>query len=347
MHFRSRRGVSVAALLRDLAISCAAALAVAASALPAHGQGRLQGRIEKDSSGVADVAVTLHRVTRDSAGAVSTTRSSAGGVFSFTLPPADTAGFTVFFATAEYQGIRYFGPPLHSSDARTGYQLEVFDTARIAPGAHPDGVALTRRDVILLREPQGGWEVNEVVQVKNQARRTWVPEQGRASWSFLIPKDVGAFEAGDGGTPPDEVRLMGERVMVTAPLPPGSHEALVRYRLPAATDHYVVTPEQPIDTVQFFVKLPAPQLEIVGVSLVDTVSADGQRFARYSAVNVQPGATLSVGWEGPATAPVDPVKAAVGVLLLILGGGTALALRNRPAATRGGSTTHAPAEAAP
>jgi hypothetical protein len=329
MHYLSRRGGVVAAFFRKLPVLCAATLALSAAVTPAHAQGVLRGQIEKDSIGVSDVSVTLHRVTRDSAGAVSSTRSGAGGTFSITLPPADTSGFTVFFATAEYQGIRYFGPPLHTSDARSGYRLEVFDTARITPGTMPEGVGLVRRDVILLREPQGGWEVNEVVTVKNGARRTWVPDPGRASWSFLIPKDVGAFEVGDGGTPPDEVRLMGERVLVTTPLTPGSHEALVRYRLPATSNHYVVTPDMSIDTVQLFVKLPAPQLEIVGVSLVDTVSADGQRFARYSALNVKPGTKLSLGWKGPATAPVDPVKAAVVVLLIVLAGGAVMALRHR------------------
>lgn len=346
MQHQSRRGGTVAALLRKLSLLSATALTVVAAATPAHAQGALRGQVEKDSTGVADVAVTLHRVTRDSAGALTSTRTGAGGAFAFTLPPADTAGFTVYFATAEYQGIRYFGPPLHSSDARSGYRLEVFDTARIAPGTMPEGVGIVRRDIILLREAQGGWEVNEVVQAKNQARRSWVPETGRASWSFLIPKDVGAFEVGDGGTPPDEVRLVGERVMVTAPITPGSHEVLVRYRLPAAMDHYVITPDQPMDTVQLFVKLPAPQLEVVGVALVDTVSADGQRFARYSALGVKPGTKLSLGWEGPATAPVDPVKAAVVVLALILLAGGVLALKNRRPPT-GRPAPRAPAEAAP
>ena len=89
-------------------------------AAPALAQGTLQGRVET-GAGVADVAVTpLHRVTRDSAGAVSASRLGLRRLFPSTLPPADTAGFTVFFATAEYQGVRYFGPPLRESPECSG-----------------------------------------------------------------------------------------------------------------------------------------------------------------------------------------------------------------------------------
>ena len=120
MHYPPRRGPHAAALLRKLTFLLPTTLLLVGGAAPALAQGTLQGRVEKDSAGVADVAVMLHRVTRDSAGAVSASRSGPGGAFSFTLPPADTAGFTVFFATAEYQGVRYFGPPLHSGDSRSG-----------------------------------------------------------------------------------------------------------------------------------------------------------------------------------------------------------------------------------
>jgi hypothetical protein len=97
------------------------------------------------------IPVTLHRVTPSQSGPLDQQVSGADGSFRFALPPADTAEFEVFFATAEYATVRYFGEPIHRGAAVVDYAVEVFDTASALPGA----VRVARRDLVLLRRPRG------------------------------------------------------------------------------------------------------------------------------------------------------------------------------------------------
>ncbi|MBV9774456.1 MAG: hypothetical protein JO040_10930, partial [Gemmatimonadetes bacterium] len=79
-----------------------ALLLALAALLPARGlaaQEMLRGRVVKGGAGVGSVPVTLHRVTRDTAGAIRSGTTAPDGSFALALPPADGNGFTVFFVT--------------------------------------------------------------------------------------------------------------------------------------------------------------------------------------------------------------------------------------------------------
>ncbi|HYJ80518.1 MAG TPA: hypothetical protein VEW03_12975, partial [Longimicrobiaceae bacterium] len=108
-----------------LALLCAAPCA-AADLHPAAAQS-LRGEVSRAGRGVAGAAVQLHRVTRAERGVVDSTTSGPEGEFSLTLPPVDSvAGFTVFFATATTDGVRYFGPAIHPDQSAERYRVTVY-----------------------------------------------------------------------------------------------------------------------------------------------------------------------------------------------------------------------------
>lgn len=302
-------------------------LAGAASRAPA--QQPLRGRVVLAGAPVGGVPVTIHRVTPDSSGPVATGSTAPDGSFTVSVPPADTSkGFSVFFATAEFRGVRYFGPPLHPGDAGTGYAVEVFDTA--SASRSPGAVQVARRDVIVLPEEDGSAEVNEIVRIRNSAKTALVVGSGASTWEFRLPRGVVAFEVGDGQIAPDAVVRRGDRVLVTATLPPGEQELFVRYRLARGTTRTELPVTAATDSLSLFVRQPAPNTEVAGLAAPVAVQAEGDSFLRYNGAGLDPRSAVVMEWDNPGAPPVDPRFAAVGVAALVLAAGAGLAFRRRP-----------------
>jgi hypothetical protein len=293
---------------------------------PAAAQETMQGVVLREGTAIADLPVSLHRVTRDTAGVVGTTRTGPDGRFELSVPARDTAGFTVFFATAEYQGIRYFGAPLHDRPVTDPYAIEVFATEARRADAPPLPL---QRDMVMIPDPLGSWEINEVVTIRNDGNRTLIAADGGATWWFDLPANARSFQVGDGTTPSEQIVRMGDRVLVTSPLVPGMQEVMVRYRLPPGESRLMVETDAPIDTFRIFVRLPAPSLEVRGLNQDDLVAVEGERFLRYAGGSLPAGATIDVSWRrtGP---PVDPITAGVGIVAVLLVVGTAVAFRRSP-----------------
>ncbi|HEX2095040.1 MAG TPA: hypothetical protein VHG28_21755 [Longimicrobiaceae bacterium] len=297
------------------------------AATPATAQA-LHGRVMQGDTGVGGVPVTLHRVTRDSAGAVATVAAAPDGSFAFTLPRSDTAGFNVFFATAEFRGVRYFGPPLHRDDPVTGYTVAVFDTAS-AESARA-AVQVARRDVVLLPEEDGSAEVNELVRLRNPGDRTLVVGSGVSTWEFRLPEGVAAFEVGEGEIAPSMVQRRGNRVLVTASLTPGDHELFVRYRLGRGAVRTVFPLAAGTDSMSLFIRQPSAQATVAALQGPGPVEADGERFLRYDGGGLGSREAVVVQWKRAALPPVDPRVAALLVTGLVLTAGAGLAARRSP-----------------
>jgi hypothetical protein len=293
-------------------------------ATPAAAQ-RLQGRVVREGEGVRGAAVELHRVTRDSAGVVSRTVAGPDGSFGFALPPADPSGFTVLIATAEFQGVRYFGNPIHSSETLAGYAVEVFDTAVATPTTA--GLRVVRRDVIIVPEADGSAEVNEILQIQNPTRKTLVPPQGMPLWEFRIPPGVGAFEAGEGKIGPEMVQRMGRRVFLTGSVIPGTHELYVRYRLPREARRTAFPVSAQTDTMNLFVRQPSPEVKVAGLASPSLVGAEQEKFLRYGSAAMGGTKEVVLEWKHTAAPPVDPRWAALGVTGVLLAVGAGVAAR--------------------
>jgi hypothetical protein len=308
-------------------IACAPASGNAQSEAEFSGADRLAGVVSKQGQPVGGVEVTLHRVTRDSAGVVATGVAGTDGSFAFRLPPVDTSGFTVFFATAEFHGVRYFGPPVHSREPTGRYAIQLFDTISADTSRSP--IRLAQRDLVLIPEMQGGWEVNEVLRIQNPEQVTLVSRSGMPTWTMRIPEGVTAFEVGEGQFSAEEAQRMGDRVLITAPLPPGVRELYIRYRI--SEDHPVFTLPVLHRTAAFnvFIRQPSPDIDVRGLSPAESVTEGSETFLRFSGADLAAGTRVSVGWKGARTAPVDPIHASVATVLLVLGAGAWAGARRR------------------
>lgn len=304
---------------------------------PAAAQGTLEGRVVRGGAGVPGAAVELHRVGTDTSGMIATGRADAAGTFRFAIPPADTAGFTVFFATAMVDGVRYFGPALHPGEPGTRYEVAVYDTTSARPAL--DALRVSRRDVIVIAGQRGGWEVAEVVRVENPTGRTVVGPEGRPVFGMAVPEgaidfqteEPGVSEAADREKPQDLV-LMGGEVRATVPLTPGGRDFFFRYRLPARTGTLALPLSRRTDTLAVYVRQPAPGVEVEGLPPGEPFEAEGEQFLRYTGTALAPGRTVSIRSPSHGGAPVDPRLAGGVAAGLVLAVGAWLALRRRPPA---------------
>jgi hypothetical protein len=287
----------------------------------------LQGRVVKHGEPVGGAEVTLHRVTRSASGPMARRTSGSDGGFRFELPPAqDTSGFTVYFTTAEYEGVRYFGAPLHAGDPVGPYQLQVYDTT----SSLADSVLTARRDAVFVPGNDGGWEVNEVMRIANLAGRTLVPRDGIRSWELPLPAGATDFEAGEGEVAPDQLRLVGDRVLLLAPLVPGQHEIFLRYRLTAGAEATTLPLSGRTDTLNLYVRQPAPRVTVEGLESTRSVEVQGESFIQYGGTDLPATTRISLSFAASGGVPLNPVYAGVGAAVLLLLLGTWVALRQRP-----------------
>jgi hypothetical protein len=317
-------------LFSILALLAALSLPAAAAA-----QGTLQGRVVRGGAGVPNAAVELHRVASDTSGQLATGTAGPDGRFSFPLPAVDTTGFTVFFATAMVDGVRYFGRALHPGESGTSYEVTVYDTTSAAPALGQLRVA--RRDVIVVAGQRGGWEVAEVVRVENPTGRTIVGADGRPVFGVAVPEGATDFQTEQpgvsenaGAEKPEDMVLMGGRVLATVPLTPGGRDFFFRYRLPAKTGPLALPLSQRTDTLALYVRQPAEGVKVSGLPAGEPFEAEGERFLRYTGTALAPGAKISVRAPRHGGAPVDPRWAAGVMTVLVLAAGGWLALRRRP-----------------
>lgn len=295
-------------------------------ALPSPAQ-TLEGRVRMGEKGVSGVPVELHRVTRDSAGVVQRGTTGPDGAFTFTLPPPEEGGFSVLFGTAEFRGVRYFGAPIHSSEPLAGYTVEVHDT--LSASAAPGAVRVVRRDLILLPEEDGSAEANEIVRIRNTAERTLVPGARGFSWAFHLPEGAAAFEVGEGQLSSESVKRMGDRVLLTASLPPGEHEVFVRYRLGREARRTALPLAPGTDSLNLFVRQPSAELTVAALPAPSAVRVDRETFLRFSGAGLEGTPEVVLEWDRAAPPPVDPRVAAVVVTGLLLAAGAGVAARRR------------------
>lgn len=289
----------------------------------------LVGTVLFDGRPIEGVPITLHRVTPQASGAVAGAVSDAGGSFQFTLEPDPAAAFTAFFVTAEHLSVRYFGPPIHSAGPLPeNYSVVVYDTTSVLP----QPLRIPRRDVAMAPLADGSWEVNELIRVTNPSPVALVADPGMPTWEIRIPESATDFEAGEGDILPHELVWMEDRVMLLTPLPPGTRELYIRYRIPARPTRSTISIAEATDTLNLFVAQPSHLNDVVGLQSTTMIAVDGENYLRYGGTNFAAGSAIELAWSGAWSAPVDPVIAAVITTLALLAIGAFAAFRNRRAA---------------
>jgi hypothetical protein len=300
-------------------------------AIPAAGQGTIDGRVVRGGEGLPGVEVELHRVSRTGSGVVGAARSGGGGVFRLPLPAAAGEGFDVLFATATLHGVRYFGPALHAGADPGGYVVQVYDTTS-AP-ASVAALRVSRRDVVLVAGRRGGWEVAEVVRVENPLDRTVVGEGGAPVFGFGVPRGAADLRTeepmldGEGGT--GELVLMGGRVLATVPLLPGGRDFFFRYRVPPGARSLSLPLATPVDSLTVYVREPAAGVRVEGLDRAGPFEADGDRFVRFVGGGLAADARIAIRGRGGPARRLDPRLGGGGAALLVLLAGALLARRRR------------------
>jgi len=316
---RSSGGSGAVQATLALLVSC-----IFVGQLPAQEPADLEGQVVRYGEPVSDLRVTLHRVTSEGSGEIAFTNSDFAGRFRFPLDRVEGAAFTVFFVTADFQSVRYFGPPLHPDAPREAYTVEVFDTTSVLP--QPARIA--RRDLVMLPETGGSWEVNEIITISNPSTVALVSRTGMPTWEFQIPAEATDFLAGEGDILPHEINMMDNRILLLTPLIPGDRELYIRYRLPASSAGSTVPIGEPTDTFNLYVQQPSHLTAVIGMQTTRMIEAEGEQFLQYGATGLLAGSNIQLRWArtGP---PVSPVLAAISLTLFLLGIGVVVAWRSR------------------
>ncbi len=281
-------------------------------------------RAAGDSTGMAPLAaawVTLHRVGRDAAGPVDSTRTDATGRYRFRWTTQGAAE-AVYFASVSWDGIAYFTSPLReavtSGDAA---EISVFDTTTSTFPLTVRG----RHLIVSGADTNNVRTIIEVFELSNDSVKALVASEDDnavPTWSIAVPAGAADVRASDGDIAPDAFTFAPGRVSVFAPIAPGLKQLSFSYKLPTA--RFPVTFVAEHGAVVFEILLEEAQGGIKGggFSAVEAVNLEGRRFRRYLAQDVNPNASFEVDLPSSNTNLrnyyISALLAAIGFMMLLV-----------------------------
>lgn len=277
-----------------------AVMLAAAAVRPVSGQDggtdrelRIDGRVlhAVDSTGLAGVDIELHRVTQDSGQIAETTQSGVDGSFLFQRDEQDGSN-AVFIVSARYDGIRYFGPPMHAgADESEDYEIYVYDTLVVST---PPALEVNVRHLLFTAdagEPDL-IDVVEVIDIAGRPDRTIVPESdGLAVWRGRLPSGARGGTVVPGGLRADQVMIVGENVEVGAYVPPGGIRLTIRYRLPEGRIRIPI--DHPTKNFQLLVAGEEIEASVDGITGGEAVDMAGFPYRRFSGSALAPGTRVA------------------------------------------------------
>jgi len=304
------------------------------------------GRILRPSAtasvAVPDVWVTLHRVGRDTAGALDSVRTDARGRYAFRYRTFGSPD-AIYFVSAMYGGIAYFSEPLHHDEVRDAEgEITVFDTTSAAAPPTVRG----RHVIVSAVDSTDRRTVIEVYELANDGARTLVGAEGgkRHTWAALLPRGAGDFKAGQGDVSGDAMSAEDGRVLVYAPFAPGIKQLSYSYTLPVERFPLSLPLERATPVLEVLVEEPAATAAAPKLVAVDAVSIDGRNFKRFLAQDAPPAGVLTIDVPSAPGARTRQIAlyallGAVGIAMLLT---LARAFARRPASARPRAPRNAP-----
>lgn len=302
------------------------ASAVLAQATPAPSSAQqaspiLEGIVLEGDSAVDAATVILHRVRTDDSsvsGEVESTATGLSGEFRFLLPSTPDADIQgdIYFASVDYEGVLYFGPAITSLEQLdTLYVVRVFQAEEVPP----EGVALPLEvRTMFIEFNNDEWVTTDLFAIDNPGARTLVAQEGGVVWSYPLPSGATEPEMGEGDMPPDAVTFEDGRVLVSAPLPPGTRLLMIRYRL-ADLDSTIPAPGR-TEVFELLLREPFPPLRVGGLEPVDVVAlGPGSSYRRYGATGLVDATLTLVETEEQDPLPLGWL-ALIATVLLVAGG---------------------------
>jgi len=302
----------------------AAVLALSLGMLPASLLGQteaevpiLNGRLVIDGRSLPDHPVALHQVGAEAAGEIATEQTDAEGQFQFRLPyvPDPDGSRDVFFISARYRGILYFGAPVTDVRALDSLQvLQVFDTASAPAGGQDLPISVRN---IFVEESEAGWQITDLFEVRNPGTRTVIASEGGAVWSYPLMAGADSVELGDGDLGPDAFSFRAGRIWTTAPIPPGERLYVFRYRVAELTR--LPLPGETA-AVEVFIREPALGLQVRGLEVAQPVEIEaGSVFHRFTGSALSEAAVVFEREEPGDAIPLEWMAVLVALGLGLLG----------------------------
>jgi 5-hydroxyisourate hydrolase-like protein (transthyretin family) len=257
----------------------------------------------------AGVWVTLHRIGRDSAGAVDSVRTDAGGRFGIPyLSNGDTS--TVFIAAAQYANIAYFSDPVGKGPAN----VVVYDTA----SAGVPLVVESRHVVVAAATATGLRTVTEVIIVSNPGTVTRVAGRG-ASFTARIPAGIANARPSDGDVGEGAMAFSGDSLLVTAPIAPGTKRIAFAYDVDERNT-VELTRTDASASLEILVEDSAATVAGVPVKAEPPIAMGARTFTRFTTGSVPAGAAVrvSVPVAGGGVGAVAVVVTAIALAMVVI-----------------------------
>ena len=296
-----------AARAARLALATALALvATAASASaqepeaepPGNGPRRVRGRIvmpvPDGQRPVSGVQVVLHRVGPDASGPLDSARSASDGAYRFDYV-ARGSGDAIYFVSASYGGIAYFGTPLHHAVVEGDEAvITVFDTSSAPLPIRVHG----RHLVVSGSDADERRRITEVYELSNDTTVTKVGgARDSATFRAGIPAGAREFAAGQGDISGEALAVVGGRVEVYAPLAPGIKQLSFSYTLDKDAFPLAVPLEREAGLLEVLAEDQRATVEGARLVRQDSLVRVGERmFARWLADDVPANAIARVSF---------------------------------------------------
>jgi hypothetical protein len=262
--------------------------------------------------GIAGAMVTVHRVGPDTAGALDSARTDAGGRYTIRYRRfgSDEA---VYFAAALHDGIAYFSSPLRGVRANADdAEITVFDTTSGPVTLTVQGHHL----VVSAPKPDGGRDVVEVYELSNDTTVTLVGRDSLAPvWSAPIPHDATGFVPGQGDVSPITLARRGDRVTLAAAFGPGVKQLSYSYTLPPRAFPLTFAHERFTGVFEVLLEEPGAQVRATGLRSMGEVTTQGRRFKRFLAQSAPKGESVRI--DVPITSAGTRMKVLVGIAVAI------------------------------
>jgi hypothetical protein len=282
----------------------------------------------RDTVPLAGAWVVLHKVSRESGGAVDSARSDARGRYRILLRRPDSA--SVYVVSAWYDSLAYFSLPLNVIE-RPAVQVEDIMTFPTSVSGPP--LRLARRLATVAGASEDGTrEVLEILEIENPGVTTRITRDTLApTWAGRVPEHAGQFRGGQGDISPEAMVFRNDSILVLGPIPPGPVKQLsYGYALPEGTRTLVIPIDQLTVELNLLIEdtaavVHAPALESLGVQEIEQ-----RRFAAYRAGPLEPGARVEIllpraGFRAQTLLPYVIAVFAAGMVLALV-----WALRKRP-----------------
>ncbi len=247
--------------------------------------------------------MTLHRVTRGGGSGIDSAAVADDGSFAFELPGVpDPESGAVFFASALYRDVLYFGAPVNSAvQLDSAYVVRVYETEPAPPGGADFPVSARN---VFLQDTGAGWSVVDLIRIRNGGPRTLIPADGAPVWSYPLLGGARDFEVGESDLAENAVRFADGRMHVTAPVPPGERLWAVRYTLPG---HEFVAPlPGSTEIMEVLVLEPSPPTAVTGLRPVAPIEIEeGATYRRYTGDGLVDDAVGLLLGEEPGELPLE------------------------------------------